>query len=125
MKTASRLHRLTAWLACLAMAFAVLAPSISRATAVGGWTEICTSAGMKLVKLADDDGTRLPSGSLMQGEHCPFCAHHADLAGPVPQAPAMAHPIGLGETVPRLFLQAPRPLFTWTPAQSRAPPATS
>nr|WP_315396011.1 DUF2946 domain-containing protein [uncultured Duganella sp.] len=124
MKIDSHPHRIAAWLACLAMLFAVLAPSISRATAVGGWTEICTSAGMKLVKLADD-GTRAPSGSLMQGEHCPFCAHHADLAGPVPQAPAMAHPIGLGEIVPRLFLQAPRPLFTWTPAQSRAPPANS
>ncbi|WP_090437159.1 DUF2946 domain-containing protein [Duganella sp. CF458] len=121
----SRLHRFTAWLACLAMVFAVLAPSISRAQSGDGWIEICTTGGMKLVKITDADSSQKPSGSLIHGEHCPFCATHTDIAGPIPASPIVIHPAGLVSAVPRLFLQVPRTLFTWAPAQSRAPPAAA
>lgn len=123
MKKASYPHIFAVWFTCLALVFAMLAPTVARANANTGWAEVCSAAGMKLVQVDNTDGPEQPSGSLMNGEHCPFCHLHADVHGAVPQLPAMIHPASVRLAMPRLFLQAPRTLSIWAPAQSRAPPA--
>lgn len=118
---------LAAWIACFAILFAALAPSISHAVSASRgevWAEICGVGGAKFVNPAGD-----PSGSgpatqkSAQPEHCPFCATHAaSFALPPGAAPALAL-IDTQDTHPVLFLQSARPLSIWIAAQSRAPPA--
>ena len=55
-------------------------------------------------------------------DHCPLCVVQGDHAG-LPPAQMAALPLtGLQHEVPRLFLDAPRPMPIWAPAQARAPP---
>lgn len=106
-----------------------MAPSISRALAAAshggpGWAEVCSDAGAKLVKLSAAHDPA-PAGQGMHADHCPFCATHA---GSVALLPGLAPvlPLAPGAPVlPSLYYQAPRPLFIWAAAQSRAPPVLS
>lgn len=127
-----RMDRLTrhfaAWLACFAVLFAALAPSISHAmSAAKGepWAEICTIDGAKFVKIGGDQLLKSDPGTQksMHFEHCPFCATHGGSLA-LPRAAALAVPLlETHETYPFLFFQSPRPLAIWVAAQSRAPPA--
>jgi hypothetical protein len=116
-------RRFAAWIACFAILFAALAPSISHAMAAArgdAWTEICSTAGIKLVK-ADDPADAQPASSHL--EHCPFCATHPSSLSLLPGS-AQSMPLLQGrDTHPSLFFQSPSPLAIWTLAQSRAPPA--
>ncbi len=120
-------RRFAAWIACFAILFAALAPSISHAMAASrgdAWTEICSAAGIKLVAVADGQGdpadVRSPTSHL---EHCPFCATDACSVSLLPGS-AWSMPLLKGrDTHPSLFFQASSPLAIWTLAQSRAPPA--
>lgn len=127
MKMNGTIRRGAAWLAFLAILFAALAPSVSRAMAPAGgsgWAEICTMQGAKFVKVADDDG--LPSGDNAQHlEHCPFCFTQHDAVGLPPTPAPLLHPAAASTIYPPLFYQAPRRLFIWSAAQSRAPPRRS
>ncbi|UTY55912.1 DUF2946 domain-containing protein [Massilia sp. erpn] len=121
------IRRCAAWLAFMAILFAALVPSVSRAMAPAGdsgWTEICTMQGAKFVKVGDDGGQ--PSGDSAQHlEHCPFCFTQHDTVG-LPPTPALTLHHAAGSAIyPPLFYQAPRRLFIWSAAQSRAPPAHS
>ncbi|WP_426191169.1 DUF2946 domain-containing protein [Massilia sp. DWR3-1-1] len=116
-------RRLAAWLACLAMLFGALAPTLSQANAAaapaGGWTQICSASGSRMVQLDMAD----PSQDPVHLEHCPFCATHADAVA-LPPGAAWSVPLLLpAATHPVLFYQSPRPLAIWRAAQSRAPPA--
>lgn len=115
-------YRIAVWLASLAMLFAVLAPTIARARSGGEWVEICSVAGNKLVRstAATDPAQPESAGATMD---CPYCALHSELALPTTPHAVLIHAIEVSSFVPRLFLQAPRALFIWAPAQSRAPPA--
>lgn len=125
------IRRCAAWLAFLAILFAALAPSVSRAMAPagsGGWAEICTMQGAKLVKVndGDGDGGGQPSGKSTQHlEHCPFCFTQHDAVDLPPTPAPMLHPAAGSTIYPPLFYQAPRRLFIWSAAQSRAPPSRS
>lgn len=118
-------RRFAAWIVCVAMLFAALAPSVSHAmSAPSGdvWTAICSVAGIKLVKTgflpADADAGNESS----QIEHCAFCATHPTHVGLLPGM-ASCMPLVLGrDTYPALYFQSPHPLAAWTRAQSRAPP---
>lgn len=128
MKPTRTMRRVTAWIASFAILLAALAPSISHAVAAAknvpnGWTEICTVAGAKLVKLGDTPPAKpAPTHKMSHFEHCPFCLSHAVNLGMPPEA-AMAIPLFDGtHLVPPLFYHAPRPLFAWAVAQPRAPP---
>ena len=122
-------RRFAAWIACCAMLFAALAPSISHAMSAArgdAWTEICSADGVKMVKAMDGQGDPAAgdvdksSGHL---EHCPFCATHPSSVTLLPGS-AWSIPIVVGhDRYPPLFFQSPSPLAAWTPAQSRAPPA--
>jgi hypothetical protein len=120
-------RRFAAWIACFAILFAALAPSISHAMAASfgeTWAEICSVAGPKLVKVAIDETVSADpmSEKITHFEHCPFCATHggsfALLSGSSISIPQL-EPVS---THPFLFFQAPSPLPIWTSAQSRAPP---
>lgn len=126
LKSATR--RFAAWIACCAILFAALAPSISHALSVSRgetWTEICTVAGMKLVKVSADPSAPADDATAIHLEHCQFCATHPDSSA-LPPTAGQAIPIVItGPSHPFLFFQAPRPLAIWNAAQSRAPPSFS
>jgi hypothetical protein len=118
-------RRFAAWLACCAILFAALAPSVSQAMAAsfgGTWAEICSVGGAKLVKVVAGDPAS-DTQDMPHFEHCPFCATHAGSFALLPGA-SVGFPLLEPETGhPLLFFQAPSPLPVWTTAQSRAPPA--
>lgn len=123
-------RRFAAWISCIAMLFAALAPSISQAMSAvpaGAWTEICSVSGTKFVKVTSDQGEVSHHGKsdLRHVEHCPLCATHAGSFALPPTAGFSIPLIKTQETHPFLFLQSPHPLAIWTVAQSRAPPSRS
>ena len=140
MTRASRM--LTAWIACFSILLAALAPSISTVlAAVNGvqasWTEICSVAPPGVVRDADASATLalfarsvtpakpVPTDSFLHHDHCPFCFTHAASFG-LPPTTMFTFPVIVSfALVPTLFYHAPRPLFMWTAAQSRAPPQLS
>ncbi|MGK5077674.1 DUF2946 domain-containing protein [Janthinobacterium sp. HLX7-2] len=126
-------RRCAAWIACFAILLAALAPSISQAIANAkqesgsGWAEICSVAGIRFVQVVQvDDVAKEGSksgGKSMQMEHCAFCSTHAGSVG-LPPSPVLPLPVASGTAIlPALYYQSPAPLFIWSTAQSRAPPA--
>ncbi|MNM25732.1 hypothetical protein D3C81_361850 [compost metagenome] len=125
-------RRLAAWIACFAILLAALAPSISQAVANAkqqsgsGWAEICSVAGIRFVQVVEDGTTEdgKSAGKAMQMEHCAFCSTHAGSVGLPPTGPVLPLPVAMGTAIfPALYYQSPAPLFIWSTAQSRAPPA--
>jgi hypothetical protein len=133
MKMTKSMHRMTVWIACCAILLSSLAPSISHAVAAAkgvpnGWTEICTVAGAKLVKLdsgAPESTLPAPTEKSTHFEHCPFCLHHAVSLGLPPNGDFVMPVVEGTHILPSLFYQASRPPFAWAAAQPRAPPAIS
>ncbi|MGF6118815.1 hypothetical protein ABIE30_003528 [Janthinobacterium lividum] len=124
-------RRFAAWIACFAILLAALAPSISQAVANAkqesgsGWAEICSLAGIRFVQV-DNDGAadEKSGGKAMQMEHCAFCSTHAGSVGLPPASPVLPLLVASGTAIfPALYYQSPSPLFIWSTAQSRAPPA--
>ena len=123
-------------MALLAIFGLSFAPTVSHALArvqgqPSAWTQICTPQGMKTVAVQADDvvpdaaasGPQEEGASLNLLEHCPLCGLAAS-ALPLPAADGgLVLPLSQATEVPRLFLRAPRPLFIWSAAQPRAPPA--
>jgi hypothetical protein len=110
---------------------AAFMPAMSQALAAD------TQGGTPVLLLCSTDGPRLqtveidqhphstPADHIGHLEHCPFCLTHAGSFG-LPPSPAVVVAVTVGEDVrPPLFFHAPRLLFAWTPAQSRAPPLGS
>ncbi len=65
------------------------------------------------------------SGDAHPFEHCPFCSLHANAVA-IPVAPLAPVPASaLPHPLPAAFLAAPRTLYAWLSAQSRAPPFLS
>lgn len=128
-----RRHCLSVWIACFAILLNALAPSISHAfTAAQGQPpaliEICSVAGTRYIAPGADANVSAPVDKNHVAEaaaHCPFCQTHAGSdALPPPLMPDF-HPAALQGTMPRLFYQAPQPLFSWSAAKPRGPPAVS
>ncbi|WP_151638601.1 MULTISPECIES: DUF2946 domain-containing protein [Noviherbaspirillum] len=132
MRTTRYTRLLTAWMALLAILLVALAPSISHAFAAKSpsspkTVEICTASGVKQVSVPYE-GTLKPFSTVKHDQHfedCPFCRIHSDTPGPVPATVSAILNTVASFPRPFLFYQAPRPLFTWAPAQSRAPPTHS
>jgi hypothetical protein len=131
MNMTKSMHRLTIWIASFAILLAALAPSISHAVTAAqgspnGWMEICTVAGAKLVQIHDGQPAKSnPGEKSTHFEHCPFCLNHAVSPSLLPTAEFTIPVIENSAVFPPLFYQASRPLFAWTAAQPRAPPAFS
>lgn len=67
-----------------------------------------------------------PASDILHLDHCPFCVLQGDGHG-MPPANALASVAArdVGDAVPALFLQAPRPLHAWAAAAPRGPPLLS
>jgi hypothetical protein len=130
MKKATR--RITAWIACFAVLLFALAPSITQAVNAvkgsgTGWLEICTATGFKTAKVdsGQNPASPAPAEKSAHFEHCPFCFTHSGAADLPPTAAITLPVVSNEQALPSLFYQSPRPLFTWSTAQSRAPPSLS
>ena len=127
-----RFGRLVAWVTCWAILLGALAPGVTSAMALraasgAAWTEVCSATGSKWVQGAPEEApTRsAPAPSGHDGGHCKHCLlHHPSAA--LPAAPQAGAPfVASGHLLPALFFAAPRPLFAWTSAHPRGPPAAA
>lgn len=125
MRFAALARRRIALLALFAMALAALAPAITHAIAAANpsrWTTVCTEAGAKVVILPADAGGAPVAPKASHIDHCPYCSPQAAWAALPPPVPSTLPVAAVSVPLPPLFLCAPRPLFAWKSAQSRAPP---
>ena len=126
------------WIAIFAMALSALAPAVSRAMgpdAHGRYlVQLCSAAGVEWVELSAEEAAFYgetgavstesdPAPSALSLDHCPYCS--AQFGSALPPTPAFSPSFAVvgGAVLPTLFLVAPRPLFAWSPAHPRAPPA--
>lgn len=122
---------LFAWIAALAILFSALAPSISHALSIdrgnAAWLEICSANGVKLLPASAVDAAQKPVKDLLQHhmEHCPYCVTHGGTFALLPPAPITFAVLGGHDLFPSLYYQAAAPLFAWSAAQPRGPPAVS
>ncbi|MFZ3003476.1 DUF2946 domain-containing protein [Undibacterium umbellatum] len=134
MRIFHRLRQLTIWLACFAMLFNGIAPSMANAMTPSkvkaGFIEICSAEGNKLFEIAtgkfikaDPDSENQKSKSAKV--HCANCLPQADHHFLPPSSPQDVASTKLSEAFPSLFYQSPQTLFSWASAQPRAPPALS
>jgi hypothetical protein len=104
--------------------------------------EICSASGTRWVSgdgagavvadlagaqfSAETPSTAEPATSpLLHLEHCPFCmTHAATLALPSPSMTLFAVQGG-HDLFPALFYHSPSPLFSWSAARPRGPPAAA
>ncbi|NEX61217.1 DUF2946 domain-containing protein [Noviherbaspirillum galbum] len=116
-----------AWLALCAMLFASLMPALSHATGQGksgapAFSDICSVTS----PASSGKSPSLPSSPglpMAHADHCLLCSLHGVDLGP--SAPCIV-PLPLAAFAaerPPLFYAAPRSLFIWASARSRAPPA--
>ena len=129
MFTARSHRRLTVWIALAAMLAFALLPTLSRAMAFagggGGWAEVCTPQGMRLVPTGDAEPAGASAQAGIQLDHCAFCSMATDGAAPLPAvAPALHLPLN-GAEPPQRFLQAAVTPHAWRTAQPRGPPAAA
>jgi Protein of unknown function (DUF2946) len=129
-----RFKAFTAWVASLVILWSALAPSLSYAfvsDVPGGWIEICSVTGAKLVPAqaasygadvavsgSSEPDTSKPSAL----KPCTYCSSHVQVLG-LPPAPAGGLTLeALAYHLPELFLAGVRTLFAWASIQARAPP---
>ncbi|RFP21655.1 DUF2946 domain-containing protein [Duganella sp. BJB488] len=109
---------------CMAILLNLFAPAIGHAMATLAGDplvlEICSSSSSSApTKPAPGD----PATHAIK--HCALCATHADTYAP-PPAPSSALTVLRGhDAYPALHYQSPTPLFNWSSAQPRGPPALS
>ena len=106
------------------MLFAALAPSMSyamSATSGDAWAEICSAAGITVIKTPQGQGDPVDVDSASHLEHCAFCATHPTDVMPI-YGVSSTPVLSVRDTYPRLYYQSPSPLAAWTNAPSRAPP---
>jgi len=118
-----------AWIAGLAILFNALAPVVSHALSLASpaapQVEICTAMGIEMVPMGGASESPSSDRFLKGLMHCAYCAPHAgSFALPPPAAFALAV-LGGHDFYPPLFHRAPRPLFAWSFAQPRGPPAST
>ncbi len=79
-------------------------------------------AGMETVVIANpSSGKPISTDHLFK--HCPYCASHAFLSLPLPAAQFVFAVLDASPSYPPLFYQSVAPLFSWTAAKPRGPPA--
>ena len=130
-------RRLHAWIAIFAMAMSALAPAVSRAMGPDEsgryFIEVCSAEGSHLIALTAAEAAlygdhAIPAGEGEGGEsamleNCAYCAapFNSAMLPPAGSPPVFATAGSL--PAPLLFFVSPRPLFAWSPAHPRAPPA--
>jgi hypothetical protein len=114
------------WIALLGVLFSALAPAMSHAMAANAIEEVqmCTMDGVVTVMVDQgQSGKSTTPAPDHMFKHCPYCAAHGGAAS-LPPAVEFVFPVILQATAyPSLFYQSATPLFSWTAANPRAPPA--
>lgn len=132
----SRPRPLVAWIACIAVLTAALAPLLGHAVAtVRGLpvvvAELCSAGqGGRLViwapLAADADPAQPADGRSSRGAaakaHCPACLGWPDPAGLPPTAAPAFLLVAAAYRLPAALLPVPAAPSAWTPANPRAPP---
>ena len=130
-------QRFSAWIAIVAMMVSALAPAISRAMGPdesGRYLiDVCSAAGTHQVSLTAEEAAfygelAIPVGDGEGGDatmldHCPYCSASFNLAMLPPAGAQTVFAVIGSQIAPKLFFVSPRPLFAWSPAHPRAPPA--
>ena len=117
------------WIACIAIFLATLAPTVLRALTVASGLavpslEICSVAGgMNMLPATFSTDAPDTSKSSMRMGDCPCCSMHAATLDMPPTTLVLASVELITGLLPTLFYQSATPLFAWTPAQPRGPPA--
>jgi hypothetical protein len=132
-------QRFFTWIAIVAMMVSALAPAISRAMGPDEngryFIEVCSAAGMHRIALTADEaafygGQAVPAddgegGNAPMLDHCPYCSASFNLPM-LPAADRMpVFAVAGSQSAPKLFFVSPRPLFAWSSAHPRAPPASA
>jgi len=121
MRLSDKRNVLHLWIAILALLFSAIAPSISHAMSAAKnvpGLELCTVDGVKAPQ-----GKSLSDAIVHAFEHCPYCAAQATPPSlPAPSAWHFPRPTAQ-QIFPALYYHAPAPLFAWSTAHPRAPPA--
>lgn len=117
-------RRWAVWVASFAILINAFAPAWAQAwfqsqAGAASWVEVCSTS----TKLFSAKADPTPAKSDMKAAHCPFCLPHAGSFALLPSAAPAVVSLQQHDTHPALFYSAPRPLFAWTQAQPRAPPA--
>jgi hypothetical protein len=139
-------RQFVAWIACLAVLAAALMPGLSQALAAthGMQQQYAATApshhahenegdqeDQDCTEHADAgaDADAMPASPIrhapahgLHAAHCPFCLLHADTLAPPPWVAGFIPLQTPARRAPPAFLNAPRPLHAWLPAQARAPP---
>lgn len=117
------------WIVLLGVLFSALAPTISHAMAAAAVqateeVQVCTMEGMITI-VVDKAQSGKPAAPTPDHvfKHCPYCVVHGGSVS-LPPAPAFVFPVSPPATVyPPLFYRSAAPLFAWTAANPRGPPA--
>lgn len=114
MKMSRLQQRFSAWMACLAILLVSLAPSVIHAVESANkattWTEICTSSGVKLVQVTDDQGSD-PFAGPKHDEHyedCPFCRIDIHAFATPPESVVILPSAARVRPAPHFLYDAPR-----------------
>lgn len=128
MRFAPKRFRLWNWIAVAAMLFSALAPGVSHALLAGAspdsqFAAVCTSTGMKFVKVDATDGASGESQAALASIDCPCCQISHFPALPV-QAQGCAPSIAASDAPLPVVVTAHSPGGALHPVQARAPPVS-
>ncbi|WP_025135651.1 DUF2946 domain-containing protein [Achromobacter sp. DH1f] len=131
MHLAHFLNRGYAWIALVAILWASLVPSLAHGSHAEGGTsrqvtvDYCAPDGKSSLTI-DVQGDDTPADHAAHhgdSTHCPFCRNPQADIGILP-APLLVLRAPPGRvSYPALFYRASHPLYAWSAAQPRAPPA--
>ena len=95
--------------------------------------DVCSAAGTHQISLTAEEAAfygelAIPAGDGEGGDasmldHCPYCSASFNLAMLPPAGAQTVFAVIGSQIAPKLFFVSPRPLFAWSPAHPRAPPA--
>ncbi|MFZ6759089.1 DUF2946 domain-containing protein [Undibacterium sp. Ji50W] len=138
MRISHRFRHYTIWLACFALLFSGLLPSLATAMEskpvvagqVSGLVELCSASGKKLLDTATGKIVQLAEGKTGQPNghavsHCALCVPFNDHSVFLPASFPEPTDSQLSEFFPPLFYHAPVTLAAWTHVQARAPPQST
>lgn len=128
MRFAAKRFRLWNWIAIAAMLFGALAPGISHALLADAspdsqLTAVCTSTGMKFVKVDASDGSSGERQAAFAAADCPFCLIAHLPALPVEARACLPSIVASDAPVP-LAGAVQSPGGAPHPVQPRAPPVS-
>jgi len=120
-------HRLTAWLALLAMLWGALAPTLAQAAVASSgspaWVEVCSTSGVVWVRVdnAADASSTEPAPMAATASACAWCLLQGSADVPPTRATtALVTPVP--GALPGGMFASIVPAAVWSAAQSRAPP---